>query len=428
MATAKLKVNIVNLLQEGAAGDGKTDDLSAIKSALKKAHALENGIVYAPAGHTFAHSDLIELDGQELLGGGEQTVFLATNPLKSAIKLKGDNSALRNVTLDTTLGDTKRQSTPATTAAWIDKATNFCVDHVTVKGAASGGIFNYGGSGTAEVPARITNNKVSGTLADGIHNTNGAHHVLIEGNVNRATGDDLIAVVSYESNPEPCHDIVITHNTVGENNWARGITVVGGHDVSILENTISASKAAGIYICAEDSYHTSGVENVLVRGNRISKSPANVPAHSGIFLSGRAMFPVSGVKIESNIIEESPAAAITLGKNVRGTTITENQINGTPHEAILVRGATDTLIAKNQIANTGTGALKVEKDAQGYCRIVDNQLTAINTTSQPHTAAIFVDPSTTASLEITGNKSHPGRFRVEKIVDCKSPNAVLKNN
>jgi hypothetical protein len=89
-ATASPKLNVVNLLQEGAAGNGTTDDLSAIKAAVKKAHPPENGLLYAPAGHTFAHSDLIELDGVELLGGGDTSAFVATNPLRSAIVLKGD--------------------------------------------------------------------------------------------------------------------------------------------------------------------------------------------------------------------------------------------------------------------------------------------------------------------------------------------------
>jgi parallel beta-helix repeat protein len=298
-----------------------------------------------------------------------------------------------------------------------------------VKSAAGGGIFNYGGAGAEGAPARIINNQVTGTLADGIHNTHGAHHILVEGNTNHHTGDALIAVVSYDNNPEPCHDIAITHNTVSETPWARGITVVGGKDVQIIDNTIPATRAAGIYICAEESYHTYGVENGLVRGNRISKCPANLPAHSGIFISGCDAYPVAGVKLESNTIEDSPTAGIKVLKNVKGTEITGNQIKSSAKEGIFLLAPADTVISNNHISETGVSGIRAAKSATGFCRITDNDLKDIDTTQQPHLAAIFIeDGAIFSQLEITGNKYHAGRFHVEKVVECKIQQATVRNN
>ena len=431
VATAKLKFSVLNLLQEGAIGDGTTDDLAAIRAALKKAKTLENAILYAPAGHVYAHSDTFDLNGQELLGGGDKTVFLATDPMKSAVFLKGDASRLRNVLLDSRLGDTKRQSTPPTTMVAPTYTTNFWVDHVTLKAGASAGIFSFRGSGTAEAPARITNCNVAGTLADGIHMTNGSHHILVEGNTGRQTGDDLIAVVSYGDSEEAfCHDIVITHNNVGENNWARGITVVGGERVLVAENTVASTQGAGIYVCSEGSFKTNKVNDVLVRGNRISHCPADMPSLGGIFVQGWEGHLVSNVRIEANVIEDSPQSAIIIGGNTHGTTIRENQIKGTPKTGILVRGsATDMSIAKNHLERIGGSGITVDKDVQGFCRITDNDFATINSSGQPHGTVIKIEPGAGLSpIEVVGNKNHPGRYRVEKVVDCKSPRAIIKSN
>ena len=73
----------------------------------------------------------------------------------------------------------------------------------------------------------IAHNVVRNTLADGIHNTHGAHDIIIDHNTVRAAGDDMIAVVSY-GGEALCHDILIVDNDVADQEWGRGISVVGG--------------------------------------------------------------------------------------------------------------------------------------------------------------------------------------------------------
>jgi hypothetical protein len=111
------------------------------------------------------------------------------------------------------------------------------------------------------------------------------------------TGDDMIAVVSYAgargSAPaavryknlanradELNRNIYIAENDVSDQYWGRGITVVGGADVTIEHNKISrTATGAGIYIARETSYASFGVRNILISGNSISQVQTDPPTY-----------------------------------------------------------------------------------------------------------------------------------------------------
>ena len=88
--------SVVNLLDEGAKGDGGTDDQNAITNAIAKAKSL--GLpLYAPGGHTYVHSNYITLDGVSMYGDGDSTVFSASNANAGAMRLTGTNPSLKSV-------------------------------------------------------------------------------------------------------------------------------------------------------------------------------------------------------------------------------------------------------------------------------------------------------------------------------------------
>ncbi|OXH88926.1 hypothetical protein CA831_15755, partial [Burkholderia multivorans] len=94
---------------------------------------------------------------------------------------------------------------------------------------------------------------------DGIHVTNGSTDVRVQRNTVTGTGDDLIAVVSYQSDGRLSGNVLIDGNSVSGNPWGRGISVVGGRSVTISNNTVvGVEKAAGILVAQEDSWHTYG--------------------------------------------------------------------------------------------------------------------------------------------------------------------------
>lgn len=425
-ASTTMTLDFINLLDEGAKGDGTTDDTQAINAAAKKAASAENGILFVPSGHTFVHSALVVLDGVEMLGCGETSLLLATNPNKSVIVLRGEGPRLRNLAVEVRLGDTKRQTGPDQQKVWIDGASSFWVDAVHVKNSASAGIFNRGGVGSPERYSRITRCLVENTLADGIHNTGNAHHVLVEGNTAKNTGDDCFAVVSYKETL--CHDIIIRHNKGSIGN-ARGITVVGGADVLIESNEIADKDAAGILIASEESYQTNLVERVTVRNNRISGCPAKITAQGGIYIGGRTGFPVTAVLLEGNQIKDSPAPGIRLGSISQQITLRGNQITNSKGSGVFLRASRDVVIEGNSIESSGSSGIFVDSTAGGSCLILNNQITGANLDDEPENAMIRVAESASLTkVEIADNRFKAGNGRVRQEIVCDIKGAVIRKN
>jgi hypothetical protein len=114
--------------------------------------------------------------------------------------------------------------------------------------------------------------EVHGTLADGIHVTGASHRGCILGNRVRDAGDDLISVVSYEADAAPVRDVLVAGNDVAGGRWGRGLSVVGGERITLRDNHIAdVLRAAGILIAREGSWHTRGVDEVRVEGNRLER-------------------------------------------------------------------------------------------------------------------------------------------------------------
>jgi parallel beta-helix repeat protein len=149
---------------------------------------------------------------------------------------------------------------------------------------AGGGIFLYNVAGFS-----IAGNIVSRTYADGIHMTHGSTNGRVLGNTVSETGDDGIAVVSYLGSGWEAqatansswlaatdlanrdNNILIANNTVSNNYWGRGISVVGGRNVTIETNSVNSLwDRAAIYISREKEWQTTGVDNVLVTGNQLA--------------------------------------------------------------------------------------------------------------------------------------------------------------
>ena len=117
---------------------------------------------------------------------------------------------------------------------------------IFVDGAAAAGIFAFGASDYL-----IEDVSVENTRADGIHNTNGAHHGIIRRARVRNVGDDGIAVVSYGSDKSPCHHILVDSPRFYGNVWGRGFTVVGGEDIVFRDIPAENSNAAAFYVSTE---------------------------------------------------------------------------------------------------------------------------------------------------------------------------------
>ncbi len=117
------------------------------------------------------------------------------------------------------------------------------VEDVVVDGSAAAGVFVAGARGF-----RLEDAAVRSTRADGIHITAGS----TDGTVVRpevvGSGDDGVAVVSYGSDEDPVRRVVVQSPRVLDTTWGRGISVVGGTDITYADIYVERTDSAGVYI------------------------------------------------------------------------------------------------------------------------------------------------------------------------------------
>jgi len=423
-----------------AKGDGVSDDTAAINQALADAAAAApRESVYAPAG-AFAHSGVLRAHGVVFSGAGAGTVFQALDPAEGAVELTGVGSALRDCTLVSPAAR-DRLSSSHSAAVSINGATHFTVAHVnigagSVAGAASAGIL------CADRPSAfgtITGNRVSNTLADGIHLTAGAKDLVVSGNTLTNVGDDMIAVVSYLKDGAVVSRVAIRANHCVSQTNGRGISVVGGESVTISANTVDSSSAAGIYLASEASYNTYAPRDVRVTNNVIhSANQRHSVTHGGIYVFGRmdtvngtpVPYPAENITISGNILTDTYYMGIRIGGRANAIRIIGNSIRGTTAEGIAVSdtgdtsagaGARNVVVSGNTITDAAGGGIKVFAGAQGALTITDNSLSNIGAPNNPGVDVISIDPGALGvhPLRMVGNRyNNPAGYPVRSFIRC----------
>lgn len=320
-------VSELNVLNYGAKPNDGIDDTAAINAALA-AGKTQVKDVRLPDG-AFQHNGLLYVDSVRLIGNGDSSQLIATNYLKSSVYVRGVGATVDSVRHSFSTTGIARQSHGDTCSFMVDGATGAKIINVTVSGSPSAGIMVYGAKGTSTVPCSIKNCRVSGTLADGIHITKSSDFIRVEGCVITNTRDDGIAVVSYVNNGTTSRNILIADNDVSSVLWGRGITVVGGSSVEILNNKIAQTRQAGILIASEDSWSTLGVAGVRVVGNTLTScGPATPEGHPALLIHGRSAYLVSDVRVENNKIDMPFHDGIRVDNYVRSIVIRLNTITG----------------------------------------------------------------------------------------------------
>jgi parallel beta-helix repeat protein len=271
------------------------DNSPALRSAISSMHA--GDVLVLDQQGTYQHSASLKLTVPDTIFDGNGATLMGTTPEDQAILIQADDIEVRNVvvsnvtagrlTIPRAFGISAFSADSGATTLHNIRILN---NKFTAAGAigtnlqlAGGGIFLYNVSGFA-----VSGNTVSRTYADGIHMTHGSTNGRVLGNTISETGDDGIAVVSYlgrgwqaQALANPAwlsatnltnrdSNILIANNTVSHNYFGRGITVVGGSNVTIENNSVSSTwDRAAIYISREKEWETMGVDNVLVVGNQL---------------------------------------------------------------------------------------------------------------------------------------------------------------
>ncbi len=299
-----------------------TDVTAAINSAMAAAQS-GSKCVYIPPG-TWYYTNFT-LNGIKLIGSGDSSILSAQDPTHATIKMIGSNAGIFYLKLYTVgTGRVGGQD-----IIQVNGATNFYIENVTIDGSNATGVINSGSSF-----GRITANRICNTHADSIHMTNISHDIYVAGNYIRNSGDDCVAVVSYASQGATGnHNILVENNDSAYQAGGRGYTVVGGDSVTIRNNRIVRSSAAGIYLASESSYNTLGVNNVIVSGNFLDQCPYLHPetGHKSILAYSGTSFLVQNINIISNTITNAPNGPIDVrATNTANVYCSGNTYNGSP--------------------------------------------------------------------------------------------------
>ncbi|WP_175729685.1 right-handed parallel beta-helix repeat-containing protein [Burkholderia ambifaria] len=330
-ASGALHANVPDAYVRPAAD--AADQADMLQHALD---ALQPGqrLVFAPGRYVVGRSLVVRQPNVVVSGYG--ATLIATTADDQTVEMRGDGTTLVGFRLTGT--GTTRLTTPESTKIEVTGRGVQVLDNV-IDGGAGAGIFVFGGAEVA-----IVGNEVLSTLADGIHMTHGSHDVLVRGNVVRGTGDDMIAVVSYQAEGVLTRNVLITGNSLEGNPWGRGITVVGGANVTISNNIVrNVQVSAGILVAQEDSNRTYGASDVRIENNVIADiqtatgrtDPRPITQQAAIEVSTWSG-SVSRVTVIGNRVSNARFDGIRLWGNVSGVRLADNQLSGIGGMAVRV--------------------------------------------------------------------------------------------
>jgi hypothetical protein len=269
--------------------------------------SLQPGQTLNLGGHTFRHSGVLRVSVAGVKIEGNGATLQATNDATSAVQINADNVTVNNLTLTAPLTG-PRYTTPDQQKVVI-QGNGVTLNDVTIKGSASGGVFISAASNFTLNRVRVIRSR-----ADGIHMTNGSNNGKLNNCTTEWTGDDGFAVVSYANDVGVSHDIVIESPTVNGTTWGRGLSVVGGQNITYNNIAVSKTDAAGVYIAAEPSYNTLGVNNVTVTGGTVTDANVSATVQHGAVLVYAGNKSVSAVTISGlTVVDAPPLAGRNLG-------------------------------------------------------------------------------------------------------------------
>jgi len=252
-----------------------TDDTATLQAQFD---ALKPGSTLTLQPRNYYHSGTLAIRASDVTIDGNGANLIATNDETSAIDVLGDGITVKNATF----------SAPTTGQRWMGeqqhklvvKGQRATIANVTVSGSAGAGIYVSGAQNFT-----ISDVSIAGTRADGLHMTDGAAYGHVENIRTDQTGDDGVAVVSYDHDKAPCHDITESNINVASNRWGRGITVVGGYNVSVSNFSVAQTSSAGLYVATEGKpYYTRSVDHISFSGGTVTNANYNPDIEQGAIL------------------------------------------------------------------------------------------------------------------------------------------------
>ncbi len=276
----------------GYADDG-VDDTAALQAALD---ALPPGGRLQLGPGTYQHDDVlvVRVPGAVVAGPGAR--LLATDEERSAFHVAASGVVVADLVLDVAT-TTRRWFALDQMKLRVSASTGVVLRDVVVEGSAAAGIHIGDGARAFRVERAV----VRDTRADGIHITGAAQDGLVDRPTTAGTGDDGVAVVSYGTDPGPCRGITVRSPRVLGTLWGRGVSVVGGEDITYTDVLVRDTDSAGVYVGVEpDPYYTRSVRRVRISGGTVEGANRNGAIEHGAVVAylGRAGHELTDVRID----------------------------------------------------------------------------------------------------------------------------------
>lgn len=164
----------------------------------------------------------------------------------------------------------------------------------------------------------IKNCRMHGIYADAIHfgDVPQINNIAINNHI-RGCGDDGVAVVIRQdycdNNGRIARNLDARYNSIIAGYWGRGMSIVGGTDVTFSDNIVTSCYLAALIITTETLGESSctPIDNALVQRNDFVKSGHNYHNHATIHFWMHAN-PLKDVVIEANEIAEGSTKGIAI--------------------------------------------------------------------------------------------------------------------
>jgi DUF971 family protein len=286
-----------------AGGDAADDSTAALQARLDQ---LQPGETLILEDRTYLHSGVIQIRVPGVRIDGNGATLQATNDETSSVQITAPGVSLANLSLSAPLAG--QRWTGLDQHKLVVGANDVTVSDVTITGSAGAGVFVNGAHNF-----QIDRVNVQDTRADGIHTTGGSSNGRINNPIIARTGDDGVAVVSYSDDAAPCISIVIDSPVINGTRWGRGVSVVGGENVSIRNLNVVQTSGAGVYIAAEGGpqFYTRSVSDVDVSGGVVTGANVDPDVVQGSVLvyAGHTGESVTNVTVSDLAISSTAATA-----------------------------------------------------------------------------------------------------------------------
>jgi hypothetical protein len=249
-----------------ARSDTPGDDTATLQAMFNN---VQPGATLTLDRRVYPHGGVVTITVPNVHIEGNGATLAATNDLTSSVQIRANGVSVSNLNLTAPMGG-PRYSSNDQHKLYVH-GDGVRLDGITITGSAAAGVFLDGASNF--VLNRVT---VRDSRADGIHMTRGSNNGQVNNPLTERTGDDGVAVVSYGPkfvgvNEPPCRNITIESPVVNGTTFGQGVTVRGGENITYHNVQVSGTQGAGVFIDTEgDPFFLQSVNGVTVEGGTVT--------------------------------------------------------------------------------------------------------------------------------------------------------------